>query len=71
MILFNDSDDVSLPERLKVAKKIFGENQETDVVYSTFDVIDENNQLTPIEKISTPILEILESHLKPLEGNDI
>jgi hypothetical protein len=27
--------------------------------------------LTPIEKISAPILEILESHLKPLEGNDI
>ena len=71
LILFNDSDDISHPERLKVVKKIFDENQETDVVYSTFDVIDENNQLTPIEKISTPILEILESHLKPLEGNDI
>ena len=72
IILFNDSDDVSHPRRLETVKKIFSENPEVDVVYSTFEVIDENNRLTPIEKISSPILEILESHVQmPLEGNDI
>ncbi|MFL6409476.1 MAG: glycosyltransferase [Nitrososphaeraceae archaeon] len=72
IILFNDSDDISHPKRLEVVKKIFLENPQVDVVYSTFEVIDENNRLTPIEKISSPILEILESHVQnPLEGNNI
>ncbi len=72
LILFNDSDDISHPKRLEVVKKIFFENPHIDVVYSTFEVIDENNRLKPSEKISSPILEILESHLQnPLEGNDI
>ena len=72
IILFNDSDDISHPKRLEVIKKIFLENPHIDVVYSTFEVIDENNRLTPTEKISSPILEILESHLQnPLEGNGI
>jgi glycosyltransferase involved in cell wall biosynthesis len=71
LILFNDSDDISHPKRLEVVKKILLENPHIDVVYSTFEVIDENNRLTPTEKISSPILEILESHLQnPLEGND-
>ena len=70
IILFNDADDVSHPKRLEVVKKIFNESPETDVVYSTFTVIDENNRLVPLEKISLPIVEILESYLKPLEGKD-
>jgi glycosyltransferase involved in cell wall biosynthesis len=72
IILFNDSDDISHPKRLEVVKKTFLENPLVDVVYSTFEVIDENNRSTPIEKISSPILEILESHMQnPLEGNNI
>ena len=72
IILFNDSDDISHPKRLEVVKKIFLEQPQIDVVYSTFEVIDENNRLTPIEKISSPILEILESHMQnPLEGDNI
>ena len=72
IILFNDSDDISHPKRLEVVKKIFLEQPQIDVVYSTFEVIDENNRLTPAEKISSPILEILESHMQnPLEGNNI
>jgi glycosyltransferase involved in cell wall biosynthesis len=71
IILFNDSDDISHPKRLEVVKKIFLENPKVDVVYSTFEVIDENNRLTSIKKISSPILEILESHMQnPLEGNN-
>ena len=72
LILFNDSDDISHPKRLEVVKKILLENPRIDVVYSTFEVIDENNRLTPTEKISSPILEILESLMQnPLEGDDI
>jgi glycosyltransferase involved in cell wall biosynthesis len=72
IILFNDSDDISHPRRLEVVKKIFLENPQVDLVYSTFEVIDESNSLTPVEKISSPILEILESHVQsPLEGNNI
>ncbi|HEY9490457.1 MAG TPA: glycosyltransferase family 2 protein, partial [Nitrososphaeraceae archaeon] len=72
IILFNDSDDISHPKRLEVVKKIFFDNPQIDVVYSTFEVIDENNRLTPIKKISSPILEILESHMQnPIEGNNI
>lgn len=72
IILYNDSDDISHPKRLEVVKKIFLDNPQVDVVYSTFEVIDENNALTPVEKISSPILEILESHVQnPLEGNNI
>src|ERR671932_508798 len=53
-------------------RKILLENPKVDVVYSTFEVIDENNRLIPIEKISSPILEILESHVQsPPEGNNI
>src|ERR687884_675447 len=72
IILFNDSDDISHPRRLEIVKKILFKNPHIDVVYSTFEVIDENNILTPVEKISSPILEILESHMQnPIEGNDI
>jgi hypothetical protein len=36
------------------------------------EVIDENNRSIPVEKISSPILETLESHVQlPLEGNNI
>ena len=72
IILFNDSDDISHPKRLEVVKKILLENPSIDVVYSTFEVIDENNKTIPVENISSPILEILESHLQaPLEGENI
>lgn len=71
-VLFNDADDISHPKRLEVVKSIFLEKPEVDVIYSTFEVIDENNHQIPRNKISSPILEILESHeVNPIEGNDI
>jgi glycosyltransferase involved in cell wall biosynthesis len=72
ILLFNDADDVSHPKRLEVVKNIFLESPEVDVVYSTFEVIDENNHKTPRNRISSPILEILESHEEnPIEGSNI
>lgn len=72
IILFNDADDISHPKRLEVVKSIFLENPEVDVIYSTFEVIDENNQETPRNRISSPILEILESHEdNPVEGRNV
>jgi glycosyltransferase involved in cell wall biosynthesis len=72
IVLFNDGDDVSHPQRLEVVKSIFLENPEVDVIYSTFEVIDENNRQTPRNRISSPILEILESHEgNPIEGRNV
>lgn len=71
IVLFNDADDISHPERVEVVKKIFLENPKIGLVYSTFKVIDENNQFVPIENIPSPTLEILESHASnPVEGDD-
>ena len=72
IILFNDADDISHPKRLEVVKDIFLENPEVDVVYSTFEVIDESNHQIPRDRIPSPILEILESHDEnPIEGSNI
>lgn len=72
IILFNDADDVSHPKRLEVVKDIFLEKPEVDVIYSTFEVIDENNHQIPRDRTSSPILEILESHEEnPIEGSDV
>ncbi|HZD36987.1 MAG TPA: hypothetical protein VE130_17415 [Nitrososphaeraceae archaeon] len=71
-ILFNDADDISHPKRLEVVKSTFLENPEVDVIYSTFEVIDEDYCIIPKKRISTPILEILEFHeANPLEGQNI
>ena len=71
-ILFNDSDDVSHPKRLETTKRMFLANPQIGLIYSSFEVIDENNRLVPIEKISSPILEILESHgQNPPEGDGV
>ncbi len=71
-ILFNDSDDISHPKRLETTKRMFLANPQIDLIYSSFEVIDENNRLVPIEKISSPILEIMESlGQNPLEGDDV
>jgi glycosyltransferase involved in cell wall biosynthesis len=43
IILFNDADDISHPKRVEVVKRIFLEKPEVDVIYSTFEVINENN----------------------------
>ena len=61
-ILFNDSDDLSDPRRLELVRKEFEKDERANVVYTSFDVIDENDDFTPAEKISLPVREIIDGH---------
>jgi glycosyltransferase involved in cell wall biosynthesis len=54
-IIYNDADDISHPDRVKVTRKIFKENPTASVVYSKFMVIDEKSKVTKRENVSKPI----------------
>lgn len=71
IILFNDADDISHPERLDTVRRIFMGDSEAGVVYSTFKVIDENKKPVPENVLTPSILEILEGHREnPVQGKD-
>jgi glycosyltransferase involved in cell wall biosynthesis len=71
IILFHDSDDVSHPERLEVTRRIFSERPEVDMVYSSFQVIDEYDRIVPEIALTSSIAEILDAHRNgPLEGDN-
>lgn len=61
-VAFLDADDLSDPKRIEVARKIFVENADASVVYSTFKVIDENSNIVPDDKLSPSIIEITDGH---------
>ena len=70
-IVFLDADDNTAPRRVEIARQKFLENPAVGVVYSTFEVIDENGAVVPREKLSQSIVEILESHdTNPPQGKD-
>jgi glycosyltransferase involved in cell wall biosynthesis len=72
IIHFNDADDISHPQRVEIVKNTFLQDPAIGLIYSSFKVINEFNELVPFEKISVPILEIMETHIsKPLEGDDV
>lgn len=60
-ILFNDSDDVSDPKRLELVRKAF-EDDTVNVVYTSFEVIDENNNIVPQDLINRSVREITDGH---------
>ncbi|MFS4447858.1 glycosyltransferase family 2 protein [Maribacter sp. 2307UL18-2] len=70
IVLFLDADDISHHKRLEVVRKIMGKDDLVSVVYSTFEVIDENDDKVPFEKLTGSIQEILEGHENPIEGYD-
>jgi glycosyltransferase involved in cell wall biosynthesis len=72
-VLFNDSDDISHPERLEVTRAIFKENSEIGLVYSPFHIIDENNILRTVNEIPSSIMEIYELYQNGdlIEGEDV
>ena len=61
-ILFNDSDDISDPRRLELVRKAFESDETVNVVYTSFDIIDENDNIVPRESIALPVLEIIDGH---------
>ena len=61
-ILFNDSDDLSHPRRLELVRKAFDSDPAVNVVYTSFDVINEKDEYVPREKISPPVREIIDGH---------
>lgn len=70
-ILYNDSDDISDPRRLELVRKAFESDKTVNVVYTSFDVIDENDNIVPRESISLPVLEIIDGHKKDVvEGEN-
>ena len=69
-ILYNDADDISHPRRLELVRKAFMD-ESVNVVYTSFDVIDENDNITPKEKLSAVIREIIDGHyVDPVEGEN-
>ena len=61
-ILFNDSDDLSDPRRLELVRKAFEADDTVNVVYTSFDVIDENDDIVPQDKINMSVREITDGH---------
>jgi Glycosyl transferase family 2 len=70
LVLFQDADDVAHPRRVELTRLLFSERPDVDFVYSSFTVVDERGDEVPAERISPSILEILQSHRDPVEGED-
>lgn len=62
IILFLDADDVCHPRRLEVVRKYFINDEEINVVYSTFNVIDEYGKQIEYNNVPREIREILDGH---------
>ena len=60
-ILFLDADDIAHPRRLELVRKAF-EDPKVNVVYCSFDVIDEYGNYTPEDELALPIKEIIDGH---------
>ena len=65
-ILFNDSDDISDPRRLELVRKAFEKDASVNVVYTSFDIIDEHDNFVPLEQVNRSVREIIEGH-----GDDV
>ena len=70
-ILFNDSDDISDPKRLELVRKAFEADDSVNVVYTSFDIIDENGNIVPLDKVNMAVREIIIGHTKDVvEGEN-
>lgn len=70
-LLFNDSDDVSDPRRLELVRRAFETDETANVVYLSFDVIDEFGRTTPYEDICLSVREIIDGHRRDIvEGEN-
>ncbi|WP_186356508.1 glycosyltransferase family A protein [Streptomonospora sp. PA3] len=70
-ILFQDADDLADPDRLRATRRHFDTRPATDMVYSAFEVVDENGEPVPYGDITPSVAEIVDSHAAgPVEGPD-
>lgn len=67
-ILYLDSDDISHCSRLRITREIFESNSNVSLVYSSFEVIDENSNAVDYDNLDFSIKEILDGHKTPLQG---
>lgn len=71
-ICFLDSDDIASKTRVAEVRKIFIKDPESSVVYSSFKVINEDNELVPYDNLIEGLKIILHDLTdNPLEGFDI
>jgi glycosyltransferase involved in cell wall biosynthesis len=70
IILFHDADDVSHPRRLELTRSVFSSRPDVGFLYSTFTVIDENDEEVEPSRLTYSVAEILESHRTPVEGRN-
>lgn len=70
-VLFNDADDFSAPDRLAICRSLFNSRQDIDVIYSTFNIVDENEKYIDHKILTPSIKEILDAHEgTPPNGSD-
>jgi len=71
-ILFNDADDPPDPRRLEVVRRVFAEQPETGLVYSTFRVIDEAGREISLAEMTPSVAEVIEAHRhNPPQGDNV
>lgn len=68
VVLFNDADDLSHPDRLRMAREVFVSEPTVDLVYSGIKVIDAADHAIDISMVCAAVQEIFESHTNPVEG---
>ena len=61
LVLFSDADDVSHPDRLRRLRAEFDGDPDAGLVYSAFEVIDENGQRVERHLLGEPIRQILDA----------
>jgi len=70
-VCFLDSDDIAASNRAEEVRKVFLSDRDASVVYSSFNVIDEDNMLVPEDKLLEGIRIIIsDMKTRPLEGYD-
>src|SRR5450631_1376424 len=63
-LLFSDADDVSYPHRLAAVREVFEKDLDAGLVYSSFDVIDEQGMCVDRAMLAEPIRQILETLIR-------
>lgn len=69
-ILYNDSDDLPHPRWLEKVRGTFDSDDKANVIYSSFDVVDENDDPVAWENIAMSVREILMGHKKDVSEGE-